>query len=97
MRSPSRDLYPREPKATRGGQVSAVRAIEGVSSKDYQKHTCFIVIGALDFPRMREFQEYTRAPRATRRWLLLWSLPLGLVAATLMLGLGLGWGRCPPR
>ncbi len=69
--------------------------IKTCPSKDYQKHTCFIVIGALDFPRMREFQEYTRAPRAARRRLWLWSLPLGLVAATLMLGLGMRVGAVP--
>ena len=63
--------------------------------KDYQKHTCFIGIGGLDFRRMREFQEYTRAPRAARRRLWLWSLPLGLVAATLMLGLGMRVGAVP--
>ena len=44
---------------------------------------------------MREFQEYTRAPRAARRRLWLWSLPLGLVAATLMLGLGMRVGAVP--
>ncbi len=64
-------------------------------SKDYQKHTCFIVIGALDFRRMREFQDYTRTPRAARRRLWLWSLPLGMVAATLMLGLGMRVGAVP--
>jgi LCP family protein required for cell wall assembly len=44
---------------------------------------------------MREFQEYTRAPRAVRRWLWLWSLPIGLVAATLLLGLGMRVGAVP--
>ena len=44
---------------------------------------------------MREFQEYTRGPRAARRRLWLWSLPLGLVAATLMLGLGMRVGAVP--
>jgi polyisoprenyl-teichoic acid--peptidoglycan teichoic acid transferase len=62
--------------------------------KDYQKHTCCTVIGALDFLRMREFQEYTKTHRAARRQLWLWSLPVGLVA-TLMLGLGMQVGAVP--
>ena len=75
--------------------MSIIRVIEGPQSKDYQKHTCFIIICALDFARMREFQEYTRASRAARRRMWLWSLPLGLVAATLMLGLGMRVGAVP--
>jgi polyisoprenyl-teichoic acid--peptidoglycan teichoic acid transferase len=44
---------------------------------------------------MREFQEYTRASRAARSRVWLWSLPLGLVTATLMLGLGMRVGAVP--
>jgi polyisoprenyl-teichoic acid--peptidoglycan teichoic acid transferase len=44
---------------------------------------------------MREFQEYTKAPRAARRQRWLWSWPVGLVAATLVLGLGMQVGAVP--
>jgi LCP family protein required for cell wall assembly len=44
---------------------------------------------------MREFQEYTKAPRAARRQRWLWSWPAGLVVATLVLGLGMQVGAVP--
>jgi polyisoprenyl-teichoic acid--peptidoglycan teichoic acid transferase len=74
--------------------VDEVGPVSGVR-KDYQKHTCFSVAGALDFRRMREFQRYTETPRAARRlrWLLSW--PVGLLIATAVLGLGLRVGVVP--
>jgi LCP family protein required for cell wall assembly len=63
--------------------------------KGYQKHTCFTLGGALDFRRMREFQEYTKTPRAARRQRWLWPWLVGLVVATLVLGLGMQVGAVP--
>ncbi len=44
---------------------------------------------------MREFQEYTKKPRAARRQLWLWSWPVGLVVAMLVFGLGMRVGAVP--
>jgi LCP family protein required for cell wall assembly len=44
---------------------------------------------------MREFQEYTKTHRVARRQLWLWSLPVGVIVATLMLGLGMQVGAVP--
>jgi len=62
---------------------------------DYQKHTCLTIGGALDCPRMREFQEYTKTPRAARRKRWIWWWPGGLAVATLVLGLGMQVGAVP--
>ena len=56
-----------------------------------KSNTCFAVGGALDFPRMREFQRYTETQRAARRQRWLWSWPAGLVvAAAVVLGMQVG-------
>ncbi len=44
---------------------------------------------------MREFQEYTQDRRAARRRRWLWSLPAGLVAALLLVGIGMRVGAGP--
>jgi polyisoprenyl-teichoic acid--peptidoglycan teichoic acid transferase len=44
---------------------------------------------------MREFQEYTKTPRAAPRQRWLWPWPVGLVVATLVLGLGMQVGAVP--
>jgi LCP family protein required for cell wall assembly len=44
---------------------------------------------------MREFQEYTKTPRAAHRQRWLWLWPVGLVVATLVLGFGMQVGAVP--
>jgi polyisoprenyl-teichoic acid--peptidoglycan teichoic acid transferase len=44
---------------------------------------------------MREFQEYTKTPRAVRRQRWLWSWPVGLMVAAVVLGLGMQAGAVP--
>ena len=45
---------------------------------------------------MREFQDYTKASQAARWRRLLWSLSVGLLAAVLMVGIGIRAGAVPP-
>jgi polyisoprenyl-teichoic acid--peptidoglycan teichoic acid transferase len=53
-------------------------------------------VGALDFSlEMREFQDYTKVAHAARwRWLL-WSLAVGVLAAGLVVGIGMSAGAVP--